>query len=257
MYGVPPYGYNYLSPEPPLLATPYINSADGAPNTDPFPLNFPPHNVSAKTPFTGFDFSAVTPIGADPYFYYRNRVPYTGNYMLSIQRQIGKDTLLTVSYAGNEGHHLLVLVPANLGNAALCLSLSQPSQVASGSSTCGPFGEDAAYISASGKVYQGTRVGLGPDFGSTTAQKSVGNSDYNALEANLRFAAGRRGTVLIGYTYSKSIDEASNLGEQTNPYNASLTRVISSWDMRHNFVATYTYALPFDRLFRRSRLTDG
>jgi hypothetical protein len=90
-----------------------------------------------------------------------------------------------------------------------------------------------------------------------TAQKTVGNSNYNALEVNLRFAAGERSTVLVGYTYSKSIDEASNLGEQTNPFNASLTRVISSWDMTQNFVATYTYALPFDQLFRRNRLTEG
>jgi hypothetical protein len=257
MYGVPPYGYNYLSPEPPLFATPFINSADGAQNTDPFPLNFPPHNVSARNPYTGFNFAAVTPISADPYFYYRNSVPYTENYMLSIERQIGNSTLLTVSYAGNEGHHLLVLVPANAGNPALCLSLSQPSEVAPGTSTCGPFGEDAAYVSASGKMYQGTRAGLGPNFGSTTAQKSVGNSNYNALEATLRFAAGKRATVLVGYTYSKSIDQASNLGEQTNPFNASLTRVISSWDLRHNFVATYTYALPFDRLFGRNGLSQG
>jgi hypothetical protein len=164
---------------------------------------------------------------------------------------------LTVSYAGNEGHHLLVLVPANLGNPALCLSLSQPSEVAQGTSTCGPFGEDAPYVSASGKMYRGTRVGLGPNFGSTTAQKSVGNSNYNALEANLRFAAGKRATVLVGYTYSKSIDQASNLGEQTNPFNASLTRVISSWDLRHNFVATYTCALPFDRLAGRNGLSEG
>ena len=224
MYGVPPYGYNYLSPEPPLFATPYINSADGVQNTDPFPLDFPPHTVSAKNPYTGFNFAAVTPISADPYFYYRNSVPYTENYMVSIQRQIGGSTLLTVSYAGNEGHHLLVLVPENPGNPALCLSLP----------TCGPFGEDAAH----------TRVGLGPNFGSTTAQQSVGNSNYNALEVNLRFAASKRATVLVGYTYSKSIDEASNLGEQTNPFNARLTRVISSWDLTHNFVATYSYALP-------------
>jgi len=258
MYGVPPYGYNYLSPEPPLLATPFINSADGAENTDPFPLNFPPHNVSASHPFTGFNFAAVTPISADPYFYYRNSVPYTENYMLSIQRQIGQNTLLTVSYVGNEGHHLLVLVPQNLGNAALCLSLSQASEVAPGSSTCGPFGEDAVYTSAPGKVYQGTRVGLGPNFGSTTAQKSVGNSAYNALETTLRYATGRRATLLMGYTYSKSIDEASNLGEQTNPFDANLTRVISSWDMRQNFVATYTYSLPFGvNISGTTRFTTG
>ncbi len=257
MYGVPPYGYNYLSPEPPLFSTPYINSSNGVQNTDPFPLNFPPHNVSATNPYTGFNFAAVTPISADPFFYYRNAVPYTENYMFSIQRQVAGKALLTLSYAGNEGHHLLVLVPQNTGNPALCLSLSQPSEVAPGSSTCGPFGEDAVYTSASGKVYQGTRVGLGPNFGSTTAQKTIGNSDYNALEANLRINAGSNGTLLLGYTYSKSIDDASNLGEQTNPFNLNLTRVISSWDMTHNFVATYTYALPFDRFFSRNRLTTG
>jgi hypothetical protein len=162
-----------------------------------------------------------------------------------------------VSYAGNQGHHLLVLVPVNVGNPALCLSLSQPSDVAPGSSPCRPSGEDARYTSASGQVYQGTRVGLGSNFGSTTAQKTVGNSNYNALEVNLRFTAGSRGTLLVGYTYSKSIDDASNLGEQTNPFDMRLTRALSSWDMTHNFVATYTYALPFDRLFRRNRLTEG
>ena len=257
MYGIPPYGYNYLSPQPPLFATPYINSSNGGQNTDPFPLNFPPHNVSAENPFTGFNFAAVTPVSADPYFYYRNNVPYSENYMFSLQRQIGSGVLLTMSYAGNEGHHLLVLVPTNLGNPALCLSLSQPSEAAPGTSTCGPFGEDAGYTSASGKFYQGTRVGLGSNFGATTAQKTVGNSNYNALQANLKFAPARRITVLLGYTYSKSIDQASNLGEQTNPYNASLTRVISAWDLTHNFVATYTYELPFDRYFRRNRFTEG
>jgi hypothetical protein len=112
-------------------------------------------------------------------------------------------------------------------------------------------------MSASGKLYQGTRAGLGSNFGSTTAQKSIGNSNFNALEANLRFSAGKRATVLLAYTYSKSIDDASNLGEQIDPFNERLSRVISSWDMTHNFVATYNYLLPFDRFLRRSRLTEG
>jgi hypothetical protein len=256
MYGVPPFGYNYLSPSPPLFATPFINAGNGVQNADPFPLNFPPHNVSTSNPDTDFNFAAVTPISADPYFYFRNSVPYTENYMLSIQRQIASKALLTVSYAGNQGHHLLVLLPVNVGNPALCLSLSQPNEVAPGGSTCGPFGEDSTYTSASGQVYQGTRVGLGPNFGSTTAQKTIGNSNYNALEANLRLTLGRRSTALLAYTYSKSIDDASNLGEQINPFNEGLTRVISSWDMTHNFVATYNYALPLDRWWR-NRIMQG
>jgi hypothetical protein len=257
MYGVPPFGYNYLSPTPPLFSTPYINAGNGAAQTDPYPFTFPPHNVSAQNPYTGFNWASVIPISAAPYFYYRNQTPYTENYMFSIQRQFTKDALLTVSYAGNQGHHLLVTVPTNTGNPALCLSLSQPNEVAPGSSTCGPFGESGTYTSASGHVYQGTRLELGPNYGPVTAQQTIGNSNYNALETNLRLTFGKRSTALLAYTYSKSIDDASNLGEQINPLNQRLTRVISSWDMTHNFVGSYTYALPFDRFFKSNRWSDG
>ncbi len=257
MYAVPPFGYNYLSPEPPLFATPFINAANGAQNTDPFPLSFPPHDVSAKNPDTSFDFASVIPISADPYFYYRNAAPYTENYMLSFERQISPSMLLTVSYVGNQGHHLLDVVPTNPSNQALCLSLSQSNEVAPGSPTCGPFGEDALITSASGQVYPGTRSGLGSDYGENTAQETVGNSTYNALETNLRYA-GKRSEFLLGYTYSKSIDQASNLGEQLNPLNLKATRAISAFDMRHNFVASYKVGLPFDRLFgRHGRWTQG
>jgi len=264
MYAVPPFGYNYLSPAPPLFATPFINAGDGTVNANPFPIAFPPNTVSAKNPYTAFDWAAVTPISADPYFYHRNDVPYAEDFMLSVQRQIAPSVLLTISYVGNQGHHTLVLVPTNPGNAALCLSLSQPSDVAPGSSTCGPYGEDSTYTSASDQLYQGTRnIGLGANpalygkYGATTAQRTIGNSNYNALETNLRYS-GKRTTFLFAYTYAKSIDQASNIGEQINPFDPRLSRAISSWDMRHNFVATYTYDLPFERLFHHAnRATEG
>jgi Carboxypeptidase regulatory-like domain len=257
MYAVPPFGYNYLTPEPPLFATPFINAADGGENVNPFPLTFPPHNVSVKNPNTSFNFANVIPISADPYFYYRNDVPYTENYMFSFERQITANTLLTMSYVGNEGHHLLVLLPTNPSNQALCLSLSQSSAVEPRSPTCGPFGEDAVITGRTGQVYHGTRVGLGPNYGENTAQQTIGNSNYNALQTSLRYV-GKRSDFLLGYTYSKSIDQASNLGEQLNPLNIRGTRVISAFDMRHNFVASYVVSLPFDLLFRRNnRLTEG
>ena len=257
MYAVPPFGYNYLTPQPPLFATPYVNAADGEQNTNPFPLTFPPHTVSAKNPDTTFDWPPLIPIAAAPYFYYRNAVPYTDNYMLSFERQITTNTLLTMSYAGNQGHHILAVVSTNPSNQALCFSLSQRSEVAQGSPTCGPFGEDALITSIGGQQYQGTRVGLGPNYGEVTAQRTIANSSYNALETNLRYV-GKRSDFLLGYTYSKSIDQGSNLGEQLNPLNLAATRTISAWDMRHNFVASYELRLPFDLLFRRSdRLTEG
>ncbi len=257
MYAVPPFGYNYLSPTPPLFATPFINADNGAVNTDPFPLTFPPHNVSSQNPDTSFNFAPVIPISADPYFYYRNDVPYIESYMFSFQRQITSKLLLTMSYVGNEGHHLLALLPTNPGNQALCLSLSQPSEVAPGTPTCGPFGEDNVYTSVTGQVYDGTRVGLGSNYGENTAQETIENSNFNALETNLRYV-GTRSDFLVGHTYSKSIDQASNLGEQLNPLNQSLTRAISAFDMTQNFVASYRYELPIELLFRRTgRLTQG
>jgi len=257
MYAVPPFGYNYLSPVEPLFSTPFTNAGDGTQNINPFPLSFPPHNVSAKNPNTTFDFANVIPISADPYWYYRNTVPYTEDYMLSIQRQITPALLWTASYVGNEGHHLIAVVSTNPGNPALCLSLSQTSEVAIGTQTCGPFGEDGTYVTASGQTIQGTRVGLGPNYGENTAQRTIANSNYNALETNLRYV-GKNSNFLLSYTYSKSIDQASNLGEQLDPLDLGFTRAVSAFDMRHNFVASYRYELPFDRLFRRSnRLTRG
>ncbi|HEX4002542.1 MAG TPA: TonB-dependent receptor [Candidatus Acidoferrales bacterium] len=257
MYAVPPFGYNYLSPNPPLFAAPFINARDGGQNINPFPLTFPPHDVSPTNPDTNFNWPSVIPIAADPYFYYRNKVPYTEDYMLSFERQITSSMLLTASYVGNEGHHILAVVSTNPSDQALCLSLSQPSEVAAGSLTCGPFSEDSVITSSTGQVYHGTRAGLGPNYGEVTAQKTIENSNYNALETNLRYV-GKRSNFLLGYTYSKSIDQGSNLGEQLDPLNLRATRAISAFDLRHNFVASYKVDLPFDSLFRRNnRLTDG
>src|ERR1700689_3226559 len=123
--------------------------------------------------------------------------------MVSLQRQIRTNTLLNLSYVGNQAHHLLVLEAANPGNPALCLSLSQPNQVAPGSATCGPFGESTVYTSASGQTINGTRGPLGSAFGSVSYQTTIGNSNFNALEASLHHPSGRV-QLLVSYTYGKS-----------------------------------------------------
>ena len=241
MYSVPPFGFNYLSPGPPLLETPFITAATGVNNGQRFPFPFPPHNVSASHPDTSVNWANFVPLAADPFFYYRNSVPYINNYMLSIQRQVTRDTLLTVSYVGNQGHHILALVSANPGNPALCLGLDG----------CGPFGEDSSYTNSAGQTVQGTRLGQGPDYGENTADKSIANSNYNALETTLRYQ--RHGSqVLLSYTYAKSIDQGSSIGEQLDPINPRQSRAISAWDQKHGFVGSYTLALPFERLFRDS-----
>ena len=249
MYSVPPFGFNYLSPAPPLIATPFITAATGVNNGQRFPFPFPSNGVSASNPDTAINWGNFEPLAADPFFNHNNRAAYIENYMLSMQRQIARDTLLTVSYIGNQGHHILALVSANPGNPALCLSLRNPSP-------CGPFGEDSTYINSAGQIVQGTRIGQGPDYGENTSDESVANSNYNALETTLRYQQ-HGSQFLLSYTYSKSIDQGSNLGEQLNPIDPRQSRAISAWDLKHNFVGSYTLALPIANLFGRSNRMTG
>lgn len=176
--------------------------------------------------------------------------------MLSLERKFGSDTLLSASYVGTQAHRLLVLLEANPGNPALCLSLSQPSEVAPGTPTCGPFGEGNVYTTASGRVIMGTRGPLGPNFGSDTDEATIGNSSYNSLQVSVRHRSGRL-ELFAGYTFSKSLDQSSNLGEEVNPVNPALSKALSAFDVAHNFVISYSYQLPFDQLFQSNRLTRG
>ena len=168
--------------------------------------------------------------------------------MFSIERQLGDNTLLSASYVGNESHRLLVLVESNPGNPALCLSLSQTSEVAPGSATCGPFGESNVYTTAAGRTVNGTRGPLGSNFGSDTNQSTTGNANYNALELSVRHTS-KRLQLFASYTFSKSMDDSSNVGEEVNPINPALSYALSAFDVKHNFVVSYAYELPFERLF--------
>lgn len=241
MYAVPPFGFNYLSPGPPLLEMPFITAATGVNNGQRFPFPFPSHNVSTSNPDSDVDWSNFTPIAADPFYYYRNRVPYINNFMLSFQRQIAPNLVFTASYVGNQGHHLLTLVSANPGNPALCSSLPG----------CGPFGEDSTYTTAGGQRVKGTRVGQGSAYGENTADKSIANSNYNAFETTLKYQH-EGSSFLLSYTYAKSIDQGSNLGEQLDPVNPRNSRTISAYDLKHDFVATYSLNLRFEQLLRHA-----
>jgi hypothetical protein len=53
------------------------------------------------------------------------------------------------------------------------------------------------------------------------------------------------------------LDNASGYGEQFNPINPRLSRGLSAFDATHNFVVSYTYVLPIDRLGGPKRLTNG
>jgi hypothetical protein len=253
----PPYGLSYTSPGPSLFNAPFQTASDGSFTGNPFPFTVPPLNTTKGNPDRNQSFDAFIPIqgatGPNP----NNTYPYNEQYFLSIERELRPGTILNVSYVGSQAHHQLLTYSVNPGNAALCLALSTPQSVAPGSATCGPFGESSQYTSASGQVFNGTRGPFGGALGNDDYEGSFGNSSYNSLQMSLRHNSGPL-TLMLAYTYSKSIDQASALGDTVDPFNFKQTRALSAWDLKHNFVASYDYKIPFDKLTKKwSRLTQG
>ena len=251
-----PYGTTYTSPAPPLFATPFITAANGQDNGQPFPYSFAPLNSSRSKPDPDIDWATYEPISGIPGYDIHNRTPYTEEWVLSIERQAGPKTVVSASYLGTSSHRQMVLIEPNPGNPALCLSLSQPSEVMPGTLTCGAGGEDTMYYPIAGGQVNGTRGPLGSNFGSNALQSTIGHANYNALELSARHTSGRL-EFSAAYTYGKSMDQSSNIGEEVNPFNPALSYAISSFDVKHNFVLSYEYQLPFDQLLAPNRLTRG
>jgi len=253
----PPYGYDYTSLAPPLFSNPFVTAASGQKIGQRFPEPIPAFGASAANPNSSVNWPQYLPITGVPSFFHQNVPPYSESYTLSLERQTGQNTLLSLSYVGSQAHHLLALISANPGDPAQCLSVSQTNQVMPGTATCGPFGEGGTYVTSSGQVLQGTRGPFSSQFDAITYQKTLGNSNYNALEVNLSHHRGPL-ELLLGYTYGKSLDLSSSLAEPVNPVDPNLSKAVSAFDMRHNFVASYKYELPIDHLVhRRNPLTQG
>ena len=49
-------------------------------------------------------------------------------------------------------------------------------------------------------------------------------------------------------TWSKSLDDASGFADNINPFNRKVSKALSAFDMTHNFVVSYSYDLPFQKL---------
>lgn len=249
----PPFGLSYTSPAPPLFATPFITAANGQVHPQPFPVHFPALNGASQShPDASIDFSSFLPIAGLTTPDRNNTFPYNENYFFSIERGLGTNTLVRLSYVGSQAHHLLAVFSANPGDPTLCLALSQPSAVAPGSPTCGPFGESNTYVTASGQQINGTRGPFGPAFANDDFEGSVGNSSYNSLQATVRHT-GHGLTLLLGYTYSKSLDQTSSLADPVNPFNHDLTRALSAFDLRHVVIASYAYKLPLEHFFSHGK----
>ena len=235
-----------------MFDQPFQVRADGSSAGQRFPFTFPtPGSPANKT----LDYSTFLPISASPGYSIHNGLPYAEDYNFTFQRELSKATVLTMAYVGTQGHRLISQYDANPGNAALCQQLNQ----LGATPTCGPYGESNLYTLPGGAQVNGTRTALGPAFaGGNTITANIANSNYNSAQVSVERKASDV-TFLLAYTFSKALDNSSGFNDWVNFSNYRLSRALSSYDLTHNFVASYNWAVPFDRAFQRGpkRLTQG
>lgn len=150
---------------------------------------------------------------------------YVQTWHLDVQRQVAKDTALTVSYIGSHGVHIWVLADLNQASPNL------PGQALS---------------------LQGRR----PITNFTGIEESIpaGFLSYNALQAKLerRFSDGLY--LLNSFTYSRAIDNASGHLDTPNGDNSRVNlanlqgeRGESAYDQPLNDTLTLVWDLPYGR----------
>jgi len=256
---------------------------------EPFRIRANGQSLGQRFPFTApipgapsnatLDFSVYEPMNYFPGYNKHNVLPYGEHFNLSIQRELSKSTVLTLAYVGTSGHHLITQNEANPGDPALCMQLNAEGAMdtTTGAVGCGPGNENDVFQRPDSSFVYSTRLRSstfpypiqGSNFCPGSAlQVCFGSGNTNTLTtANSIYHAGqitveRRAndvTFLAAYTFSKAIDDSSAFGDLVNFFNPKLSRGLASTDVTHNFVASYVWAIPFDRLFPAGpkRLTQG
>lgn len=92
---------------------------------------------------------------------------------------------------------------------------------------------------------------IDPSRGSIIARTNDGNSTYNALDVSVDRSLGRGFMVRGAYTWSKALDNGSDVfttsGDTTRPqdeFNSSLEKGPSAFDRRHRAVISWIYRTP-------------
>jgi Carboxypeptidase regulatory-like domain len=274
--GDAPYGL-YYSAESTLLSTPFIARGNGAPAGQKFPFTFPPPNSSPSNPDTTFNWVQATPLSGSDYLYPHDKIPQVQQFEFSLQRQLGSSTVIGASYVGSVGRHLLTFEESNPSNQALCLFLSNPTNLAPNSPTCGPGNEDpgpgspillAPGVSAPGypgvtsfatsRLLTGLSTPTSDNFISNPYMITAVSSSFNSLQVSVKHTE-KYANFLVAYTYEKSIDNGSSSFDATNPLDPRQDRALSVFDVPQDLTVSYTLQMPFDKLTGGvpKRLTEG
>jgi len=175
--------------------------------------------ANASTVFANFS-SAPSPFGAVATIATNLRNPLTQQWNVDIQHELPGNFILTAAYVGTRGERLFVNQDFNSGTNQ---------------------------VDANGNL-----IRLNPNLGPVTVRTNAGDSIYHAGQLTLdrKFS---HGLLLRGaYTYSKFIDDTSEIfitsglsSFSQNTFNEAGDRGLSAFDRRHRMVLTYVWDLPY------------
>jgi Carboxypeptidase regulatory-like domain len=237
-FGVPPFATSTLSgvlgSGAPVLsinpgfANPYADIATGATVPNPYPFTGYPSNVDyATTPGLEPVFGPCCAVVAKKFL-----DPRMTNYNLTVQRQVGTNTIVTVGY---------------VGSVARNLSYGMPINVVTG-------------LDATNSPVFPYPIGV---YGPIDTIFSGGNSNYNALQASIDKHVSNGLELLASYTWSRSFDDTSGFenssfgeyGGQGGGYGGSIRAsnpycfpacdyAASVFDAPQRLVVSYVYQIP-------------
>jgi hypothetical protein len=215
--------------------------------------------LSASSPvFAGFsglgDFFA-----ADPHL----RTPYTQNFNLNVQQQVGTKAVFQVGYVGAKGTKLFRFRDLNQPSQAQITAFdSGPACTTQVPPATFPNCPIAGFDGPDGVNFNVPRTAY-PALFYVNREESTAGSIYHALQTSLRVNNLHGLTSGVNFAWSHSIDNASdsedfipNAAQPNNSFFPNLERGNSNFDIRRRFSWNFAYEIPrFDGSW--SKLKNG
>jgi hypothetical protein len=175
------------------------------------------------------------------------RTPYTQNFNLNIQQQVGR-AVIQVGYVGAKGTKLFrfrdINQPSQADITAFDLAQCAPnSQTAPNCYIAGFDGPDGTNFNVPRTAF--------PALFYVNQEESKASSTYHALQTSLRMNAWHGLTSMVNFVWSHSIDDASdsedfvpNAAQPNNNLVSQLEKGNSNFDIRRRFTWNFAYEFP-------------
>lgn len=179
-------------------------------------------------------------------------LPTIYSMSLGIQRDIGFNTVLDVSYVGTLSRHLFWARDLNATPFGFLFTRAaqDPTQFAGGvipdsDPTIPQVYKDAGLKFDGSKALTANLVRAYPGLAQVRYEENVATSNYNSLQVSVNRRFSRGFTYSLAYTFSKALGVAAGDGSFVNAFNPRLYDYrLLDFDRTHAFVATYIYDVP-------------